>query len=236
MTGVFGRRGQAALIALTVTAPVAACSAQPDQVASSTTGRATARQPTSTSSTLTSTPAASGSPAESSPTPPVSSPPVTNPHAASCTAAVLNLTGPLSDWGGISQTQQLTYQVTNVSDRDCSLKGYPQIRFYGSGAQTFTYRQGGTQGPGLSNKPPSRVVLAAHGWAYLQILRRTCESIESAIRPRTLRITLPNTTRVFVERLSPTQGFPTCSAGPSDFGSLVYISPIRLNADQIIGV
>ncbi len=160
---------------------------------------------------------------------------MTNPHATPCPGSALSLTGPLDGWGGISQEQEITYQVNNRSPHDCSMEGYPTIRFYGPGASTFTYRSGHSQGPFLSTKPPSRVVVAAHGWAYFQIVRTTCEGMESTKMPRTLRITMPGGIRVFVERLKPGQGFPICTAGSTDYGSIVSTSPIRLNGHGIIG-
>jgi hypothetical protein len=85
----------------------------------------------------------------------------TNSAAPSCQDSVLSLAGPLDGWGGVSQIQQITFQVTNRGGTTCALDGYPSVRLYGSGASNYTYRYGDPTGHFQSSKPPSRVVIAS---------------------------------------------------------------------------
>jgi hypothetical protein len=152
----------------------------------------------------------------------------TNSAAPSCQDSVLSLAGPLDGWGGVSQIQQITFQVTNRGGTTCALDGYPSVRLYGSGASNYTYRYGDPTGHFQSSKPPSRVVIASHGSAYFQVARRTCASPEANSYPSTLRVTMPGGTSTFVEPLTTwLHSLPSCTAGSSDYGSTVTTSPIR---------
>jgi hypothetical protein len=127
----------------------------------------------------------------------------------------------------------LTYALHNNGTNGCSVDGYPAVVLYDPRPMPFAYDNAHPGGPYLSMAPPRNVVIAAHGWAYFQVVKYRCDTGDGPFAT-SIRITLPNGIGWFVEKLTPPyRSLSFCVGQAHDPGNVVSVSPVRETAREL---